>query len=141
MLRTPGTGCFDRSAITAGRTRAVMVTSTFVTPGTRETAAPASSPTFVRVDAPKIACSTVKATRPPSIVRSLMYFAATMSRSTMGSRTERSASRTAVSVGTSDLVGGDLPDEREFEFLALIRLEHQVQPENGRCGNHEEEDD
>src|SRR5262245_54353842 len=88
-----------------------------------------------------MACSTVNATRPPSIFKSLTYFAATMSRSTIGSRTVRSASRTAASVGTLDPVGGDLPDDRQFEFLALIRLEHQEQPQNGRCRNHEEDDD
>src|SRR6188768_3669728 len=136
---TPGTGCFEMSPTAAGRTFAVIVTSTAVTPATRFAAAPAPSPTCCRHWEPKSGCSTLNDTRPPSIRRYFTCFSVTMSLPKSGSCTVRSASRTVFSESMSDSIGRHLPDERQFEFFPLVGLEHHEQPENGRQGQQQEQ--
>src|SRR5215813_212272 len=152
-LRTPRTGCLLKSAVGTARTLAVMSMSTVATPGIRATAARACCRIVSRAEEPWMACSIVKTTRLPSMRTFLTNFAVTMSRSIEGSRTPRNASRMVDSVNSAlpksqspkpkaqslNPIRGHLTDQRQLEFLPLVGLEHQQQPEDGGRGNHDED--
>src|SRR4051812_36314643 len=107
----------------------------------------------------------VNETCPRSIRRFFTNFSVTMSRLRSGSRTARSASRTAASVtavlmmffdssrdrrvrpaggscGTgSDSPFGHVADDGQLEAVSLVRLEHEDQPQRGGPVKNEDRED
>ena len=94
MFLTPGTAARPADGSTASRTRALICTSTAVTPESCMTAARAWSRIWSLTGHAGVVSSMVNATRPASTFRSLMNPRLTMSRFKSGSRTTFKASST-----------------------------------------------